>query len=173
MTPHITIEALRPFWEVGLGTALMLLILTVHGTGMFAVQNTFDRYWPRVVAKSREFLRRAFMGGVVLSLLAIHYVEILVWAITLYALEALPDLRTAFYFAGGAYTTYGSPGVNLPMEWRLLGFMIATSGLFTFGWTTGILVGIVNRYFQTAPDIFPKGPRDDNDRAHGKDINPR
>ncbi len=161
MSTHLNLEALRPFWEIGLGTALMLVILAVHGTGMFAVQNTFDRYWPRVVRESRELLRRAFMGGVVLSLLAIHYVEILLWASTLYALDALPDLRTAFYFAGGAYTTYGSPGVNLPMEWRLLGFMIATSGLFTFGWTTGILVGIVNRFFQSAPDLPPPAMRSD------------
>jgi hypothetical protein len=173
MSSPLTIEALRPFWEVGLGTALMLLILAVHGTGMFAVQKTFDRYWPRIVAGSREILRRAFMGGVILSLLAIHYVEILLWASTLYALDALPDMRTAFYFAGGAYTTYGSPGVNLPTEWRLLGFMIATSGLFTFGWTTGILVSIVNRFFQTTPDILSQGARNDSDAPRGRDITPR
>jgi hypothetical protein len=173
MAPPINLEALRPFWEVGLGTALMLVILSVHGTGMFAVQKTFDRYWPRIVARSREILRRAFMGGVILSLLAIHYVEILLWASTLYALDALPDMRTAFYFAGGAYTTYGSPGVNLPMEWRLLGFMIATSGLFTFGWTTGILVSIVNRFFQSAPNFPLPGVQDDRDALRGRDITPR
>ncbi len=173
MSDHVALEVLRPFWEVGLGTALMLVILAVHGTGMFAVQKTFDRYWPHVVQKSRELLRRAFMGGVVLSLLAIHYMEILLWASTLYALDALPDLRTAFYFAGGAYTTYGSSGVELPTQWRLLGFMIATSGLFTFGWTTGILVGIVNRFFQTAPDLLAQAVRDAQDDTRGRDITPR
>jgi hypothetical protein len=64
----------------------------------------------------------------------------------MYVVDAMPDMRSAFYFAGGAYTTYGSGDLYLPKNWRLLGFMIATSGLFTFAWTTGILIGVMNRF---------------------------
>lgn len=140
----------RPVWEIGVGTAIVLVVLFVHGFAMFAVQSAFNKWWPRVVAQEHFFVRKFFMGGVVLSLLAIHYIEILIWAFTMFQVGALPDLRSAFYFAGGAYTTYGSGDLYLPANWRLLGFMIATSGLFTFGWTTGILIGILNRFYHVS-----------------------
>jgi hypothetical protein len=138
----------RPFWEIGIGTALVLLVLFAHGFALFAIQRMFDAWFPQLVLKPHAVLSKVLIGGVVLSLLTIHYVEILMWAVTMYAVDALPDLRSAFYFAGGAYTTYGSGDLYLPANWRLLGFMIATSGLFTFAWTTGILIGVMNRFLQ-------------------------
>jgi hypothetical protein len=145
----------RPIWEIGIGTLLLLVVLFVHGAGMFSVQRAFNRSWPRIVAERHQFVRKLFMAAVVLGLMTIHFIEILLWAGTLYGLQAFPDLRTAFYYAGGAYTTYGSNEVNLPENWRLLGFIIATSGLFTFGWTTGILVSIVNKFFEAARGVDP------------------
>ena len=73
---------------------------------------------------------------------------------------ALPDMRSAFYFSGGAYTTYGSGDLYLPKNWRLLGFMIATSGLFTFAWTTGILIGVMNRFLNAGDSDGAKRVRD-------------
>ena len=155
----------RPFWEVGLGTALVLLVLFVHGFAMFGVQKAFDRWFPLVVGRPHPMLGRLLIAGAVLSLLAIHYIEILMWASAIYAVEALPDIRTAFFFAGGAYTTYGSGDLYLPTNWRLLGFMIATSGLFTFGWTTGILIGIMNRYLNApSEDEAPRKSADTRGR---------
>jgi hypothetical protein len=142
----------RPLWEVGIGTALVLLVLFVHGFAMFAVQTAFDRWFPRVVERPHRILGKVVIAGAVLSLLGIHYIEILMWASAIYAVDALPDLRSAFYFAGGAYTTYGSGDVYLPKNWRLLGFMIATSGLFTFAWTTGILIATMNRFLNAGND---------------------
>jgi hypothetical protein len=145
-----TVDSYRPFWEVGIGTALILLVLFTHGFAMFAVQGAFDKWFPRVEVRRDVLLRNLLIAGAVLSLLAIHYVEILMWAFALYAVEAFDDLRSAFYFAGGAYTTYGSGSLALPENWRLLGFMIATSGLFTFAWTAGILIGVMNRFHDAA-----------------------
>jgi hypothetical protein len=139
-------DGYRPFWEVGLGAFLVLLVLFLHGFAMFAVQKAFDRWLPRVVLERHLLLGKLLIAGTVLSLLSIHCLEILAWAFALYLVEALSDLRSAFYFAGGAYTTYGSGNLELPENWRLLGFMIATSGLFTFAWTAGILIGVMNRF---------------------------
>jgi len=139
-------DGYQPIWEVGIGTALVLLVLFTHGFAMFSVQGAFDKWFPRIAVRQHRVLGKLFIGGIVLSLIGIHYLEILMWACALYAVDALPDMRSAFYFAGGAYTTYGSGDLYLPKEWRLLGFMIATSGLFTFAWTTGILIGIMSRF---------------------------
>jgi len=142
---------LRPVWEVGIGTTVLLIVLVIHGAGMLFVQRAFARYWPVMRSKRQYFVRNLFLSLLILGLLATHYLEIFVWAATLAGIDAFTDLRQAFYFAGGAYTTYGSEGAYLPAQWRLLGFMIATSGLFTFGWTTGILVGIVSRFYSAPP----------------------
>jgi Ion channel len=139
-------NAYHPFWEIGIGTGLLLLVLFAHGFALFAIQNRFDSWFPHLASRPHFVLSKVLIGGVVLSLLSVHYVEILMWAAAMYAVGALPDMRSAFYFAGGAYTTYGSGDLYLPANWRLLGFMIATSGLFTFAWTTGILIGVMNRY---------------------------
>jgi hypothetical protein len=139
-------NAYHPFWEIGIGTTLVLLVVFAHGFAMFAIQNMFDTWFPHLVVRPHRVLSKVLIGGVVLSLLAVHYVEILMWAATVYGVNALPDMRSAFYYAGGAYTTYGSGDLYLPANWHLLGFMIATSGLFTFAWTTGILIGMMNRF---------------------------
>jgi hypothetical protein len=141
-------NAYHPFWEIGIGTTLVLLVVFVHGFAMFSIQNAFDHWFPHLVLRPHRVLSKVLIGGVILSLLAVHYVEILMWATTMYVVDALPDMRSAFYYAGGAYTTYGSGNLYLPENWRLLGFMIATSGLFTFAWTTGILISVMNRFLR-------------------------
>ncbi len=45
----------------------------------------------------------------------------------------------------GTYTTLGYGEGTLPKAWRLLAPMIAISGLFAFGWTTGALFNFVTQ----------------------------
>ena len=160
-------EDYRPLFEVGIGTALILLVLFTHGFAMFAVQGAFDKWFPRVEPQRNALLRILLIAGAVLSLLGVHYVEILMWACALYAVDAFSDMRSAFYFAGGAYTTYGSGSLGLPHDWRLLGFMIATSGLFTFAWTAGILIGVMTRFHDAGHG--KNGPRIGHGRAPARD----
>ena len=81
-------------------------------------------------------------------LLLTHLIEIFVWGLLLVAIGALPDLRTAFYFSGETYTTLGLGDVVLPPEWRQLITLISISGVFAFGWTTGVLVKIVDKFYE-------------------------
>jgi hypothetical protein len=56
-----------------------------------------------------------------------------------------------------SYTTLGEGSVELPERWRLIGPIIAISGLFTFGWTGSLLVSIMTDFNKL-----------DRDRATGK-----
>lgn len=89
---------------------------------MLVIQRSFERFWPAMAWRRPQIVRNLFLATLILGLLVTHYLEILVWAATLAGIGAFADLRQAFYFAGGAYTTYGSQGVYLPAQWRLLGF---------------------------------------------------
>ena len=72
-------------------------------------------------------------------MLVTHLVEIFMWSAVLIGIEAIAVFRDAFYYVAGTYTTLGYGEGTLPKAWRLLAPMIAISGLFAFGWTTGTL----------------------------------
>ena len=55
----------------------------------------------------------------------------------------IPSMRDSYYFVLESYTTLGEGTVQLPEPWRLIGPIIAMSGLFTFGWTGSVLVSIM------------------------------
>ena len=60
----------------------------------------------------------------------------------------MSDLRTSFYFTDEAYTTLGFGDILLPTEWRQLALFIAMPGLFSFGWSAGVLVNIVGKTYE-------------------------
>jgi hypothetical protein len=51
------------------------------------------------------------------------------------------------------YTTVGS-NFNRPLRWRLLEGMLATSGLLTFAWSTGILLKLAQEFPERHTTIF-------------------
>jgi hypothetical protein len=137
----------RMIWEIGLGALLLVGIMTIHGSGLHIAMHRFELRWPDYAGTASTLKRELFFGSIVAILLGTHLAELFVWAGVLTALNAMPDLRTAFYFAGETYTTLGYGDVLLPEKWRVLSTLIAMSGLFAFGWTTGVLVSMVNRIY--------------------------
>jgi hypothetical protein len=81
-------------------------------------------------------------------MLLTHLIEVLLIALVLFGIHAFLDLRTAFYFTGETYTTLGFGDILLPAGWRQLALFIAMSGLFSFGWSTGVLVSIVGKTYE-------------------------
>jgi hypothetical protein len=133
----------HPALEIALGTIPLLVTLFIHGIGMSVVQHQFEvRGVPIYRSGSHG---RIFFAAMVIIILLTHMAEMIVWAATLIWLEAIPGFRDAFYYAAGTYTTLGYGEGMLPHDWRLLAPMIGISGLFSFGWTTGILVNLVSQ----------------------------
>jgi hypothetical protein len=129
-----------------MGALLLVASTSLHGLGMYLVQDRFDRYWPRY--RHRRSRRQIFFSGIVLLILATHLGEMLVWGLTLTGVGAIPIFRDAFYYSAVTYTTLGYSPDLLPQGWRILAPMIAMSGFFAFGWTTGVLVNVVGRMHQ-------------------------
>jgi hypothetical protein len=115
---------------------------------MYFVMRRFERNWPMFSNEKSEIRRQIFFGTLVAMMLATHLTEIFAWGFLLNFLHALPDMRSAFYFSGETYTTVGFGDVMLPHQWRQLALFIAFSGLFAFGWTTGVLVSIVGKSYE-------------------------
>jgi len=141
-----TMNTISPVLEIALGTLPLLATLFIHGAGMFFVQREFERRGMRIYRSGRS--GQVFFAAMILAMLATHLVEIFVWAATLMVVDAIPIFRDAFYFVAGTYTTLGYAEGTLSRTWRLMGPMIAISGLFAFGWTTGILVSLVSQAYR-------------------------
>ena len=141
-----------PALEIALGTIPLLATLFIHGVGMYVVQRAFERRGVPIYRSGHA--GQGFFAAMIVLMLATHLVEMVVWATTLVALEAVPVFRDAFYFVAGTYTTLGYAEGTLPHGWRLLGPMIAISGLFAFGWTTGILVNLVSQAYRERREGF-------------------
>ena len=139
---------MRTIFEILMGASLLIFIMIIHGFGMYFVMHKFESNWPAYINQKSEIRRQLFFGVLVAMMLMTHIVEIMTWAFTLDLINAMPDLRTAFYFSGETYTTLGFGDVTLPHEWRQLALLIAMSGLFSFGWTTGVLVSIVGKSYE-------------------------
>lgn len=139
---------MRTLFEILMGASLLIFIMIIHGFGMYFVMHKFESHWPAYINQKSEIRRQLFFGVLVAMMLMTHIVEIMTWAFTLDLINAMPDLRTAFYFSGETYTTLGFGDVMLPHEWRQLALLIAMSGLFSFGWTTGVLVSIVGKSYE-------------------------
>jgi hypothetical protein len=139
---------MRPILEIMLGFSLIICTLIVHSVGMYSVMHRFELNWPSYLKEKNEFLRQFYFGHLVMIMLLTHILEILFIALVLRGIHAIADLRTAFYFTGETYTTLGFGDILLPSAWRQLALFIAMSGLFAFGWSTGVLVGIVGKTYE-------------------------
>jgi len=128
----------------------LIVIVFIHGAGIQKITRHFSEAWVHVTPATPHWKVNILLAAVIASLTILHLLETLVWAAPLYAMKMIPDLRDAYYYVLESYTTLGEGAVSLPKEWRLVGPIIATSGLFTFGWTTGVLVSTMTEFSQLA-----------------------
>lgn len=149
-------ESLQPIWEIAVGAAVLVAAMVVHGTGMYLVLLRAARHHGRGEAARRIPERQIFFGVLILMMMGTHIVEQLLWAIVFTGIGAVPRLYDAFYLAAVTYTTLGYEDVRLPLQWRLLAPLCTMTGMFAFGWTTGVMVSILGRHF--APPGTPGAP---------------
>jgi hypothetical protein len=93
---------------------------------------------------SKHLTRRslAMLTGVGLTALGLVG-DILLWAVLLRALKLFTNLHDSFYFSAMTFTSVGYGDVVLPECWHLLSVGLAVNGLLMAGWSTALLVNVV------------------------------
>jgi voltage-gated potassium channel Kch len=94
-------------------------------------------------AKASRRALAVLVGAKLVVLALLSY--ILMWALLFAGLGLMPDLETSFYFSGITFTTVGYGDEILPTCWRLLSVGLAVNGLLMAGWSTALLVYMVQR----------------------------
>ena len=78
-------------------------------------------------------------------LMAGHFVEVMVWAITYGLVGIAPPSIQLIYLAFDNYTTLGYADLVAPEQWRLLRPMTALNGIMLIGWSTALIIEILRR----------------------------
>jgi voltage-gated potassium channel Kch len=79
-------------------------------------------------------------------------VDVILWATFYYAQDALQTFEESLYFSTVTFTTVGYGDIVLGSEWRQLATFEAMNGWIIFGWTTALIITVVERlYFR--PDV--------------------
>ena len=126
-------------------TLMVGLTVTVHFGGllclMWLLRNTGHRFRAHESAAGQGVV----ILLVVLGLVAVHTVEIWLYACAYLAVGALPDFESALYFSTVSFTTLGYGDVVLDKTWRLFGAIEGANGLLLFGWSTAFLISVTGR----------------------------
>lgn len=150
--------------EVFWGGLLVAVTMAMHGFGMMAVLrvNLSVKNW---LGKKAGIVAGLF--PVILAswmIMLVHLIEVAVWAGFFIWKGAFQNSSLAYYFSLNEYTTVGS-NFNLPLHWRLLEGMIATAGLLTFAWSTGILITLAQEFQDQRIQLFKQRHQNKPDQS--------
>jgi hypothetical protein len=130
------------FLNIILGAFLLLLTCGMHILGMVFVMHLVRREGGALRKRFRK-MRAYLIGEVVLVMANVSILEALLWAAAYVVLDEIQNLEQAFYFSMVTFTTLGYGDIVLDERWRLLASFEAATGIIMFGWTTAILITIV------------------------------
>ena len=103
--------------------------------------------------QSHSLVLIAVMIPTISVLMAVHVIEVFVWALAYWIFDAAPAGANLVDFAFVNYTTLGYGDV-LPVErWRLLGPLTAMNGMLLFGWSTAVIFEVLRRTLVRIHDI--------------------
>jgi hypothetical protein len=134
--------------ELGLATIMVVLTVVVHAIGLYAVARVL-----RVEEQEEEAAQvhplsvRGFATtlAAILSLVALHGIEIWLYALLYIVLGAIQGLREAVYFSTITYGAIGYSDAAMAEEWRLVSAIEGINGIILIGWSTAFFVMIAAR----------------------------
>lgn len=133
-----------------IGSALIAITVLIHAIGTTA----WVRHLSRKYVTDRSWSGRRSMLVLVytaLIILALHTVEIVIWAITyrnLMPVSELASFEEAVYFSIVTFTSLGYGDITLSEGWRLLSGMEALSGIILVGWSTAMIFSVVQHIWR-------------------------
>ncbi|MCA8926627.1 MAG: two pore domain potassium channel family protein [Alphaproteobacteria bacterium] len=113
--------------------------------GIQAIFMTFALNWAKASTQRAGWrpTRSLAVTAVILWFFVSICIQCWGWAWLLLYLGALNDLETALYFTIVTYATLGYGDVVLTPDWRLLGAVAALNGTIIVGWTTAMVIAVV------------------------------
>lgn len=131
--------------EILWGGILVAITMGMHGFGMLLVLRAIHKM--KIWLGLKKGIMLGLLPVVIAScmIMIVHLAEVMIWGSFFLWKDCFTNRSLSFYFALNEYTTVGSK-FGLPLNWRLLEGMIATTGLLTFAWSTGVLFTLAKEF---------------------------
>jgi len=126
---------------------LMMVVTTALHAGFTVVTLKRVRLFMQHHALASQLSRFYTMGAAVLWMFMASLVEVGLWAGLFVMLGAIAGAEPALYFSTVTFTTLGYGDVVLDPQWRLLASIEAATGIIMFGWTTAVVLAVVQRVY--------------------------
>ncbi|MBS7540134.1 ion channel [Ancylobacter lacus] len=131
--------------DLVLGIMMNLAVMMVHVGTTVLLMMIHDHYQPNPAKRLPHAKHVLLMMGSVTLLLVAHLFEVGLWAMVYRLLGLVSNGPDAYYSAFMTYTTLGL-GHAVELEHaRLVEPLTAASGIMMFGWTTAILINVLQR----------------------------
>ncbi len=134
--------------ELSLATLMVILTVVVHAVGLYAIVRLLRlEEREEAVEHIHSMSMRGFSVtlGVTLSLIALHGIEIWLYAFVYELIGAVDGLRNAVYYSTITYGAIGYTDAAMAEEWRLVGAIEGINGIVLIGWSTAFFVTLVAR----------------------------
>ena len=138
--------------ELSLATLMVLLTVTIHALGLYAVARLLRLEERDEAAEQVHPLSvRGFVATlvIILSLIALHGTEIWLYAVLYDLIGAVEGLRNAVYFSTVTYGAIGYDDAAMAEGWRLVSAIEGINGVILIGWSTAFFVMVVARMRRT------------------------
>ncbi len=132
--------------DLGLGALLVAATVLIHTVGLVAISHAMTSIIRWLKLHRHGPGKTVAMVATVLSIFALHTVEVWVWALAFLTTGATTTLKDALYFSTVTFSTVGYGDIVLDHSWRLFGAIEGINGFILIGWSTAYLVAASMRY---------------------------
>jgi hypothetical protein len=87
------------------------------------------------------------IGGIVVGLLAVHFLQMYLWIGAYLGLGAFTDLRRATFYSFSTFTTLGFANYQPAAGWEIFATIEGAAGMLTMGWSAGMVLAVATQLF--------------------------
>jgi len=136
------------FLQFFVSSCMVVFCVIVHGFGLFGLTRALrSETSVERLRHIRPFSPRGvlFTLTIVVSIIALHGVEIWAFALVYVAVGAVQGLEPSLYFSTISYSTVGYNDTHIAMDWRLVGAFESILGIILLGWSTSFFFRMLGR----------------------------
>lgn len=129
-------------------TLLVVACVGIHGAGLFGLSGLLrtEAAIERINRITPLSPRGAvFTLTIVLAIIALHGLEIWLFAAVYLKTGAIGTVEDALYFSTISYSTVGYNDTHIAPDWRLLGAFESILGMILLGWSTAFFFRMLGR----------------------------
>ncbi|MDD3798755.1 MAG: ion channel [Novosphingobium sp.] len=127
---------------------MLIICVVIHGLGLFSLNRALRSEASMERLQRTDPLSRrgaTFTLSIVIALVALHGIEIWLYAVFYLIVGAVPDLEQALYYSTISYSTVGYSDQHISAAWRLTGAFESIMGVILLGWSTAFFFRMLSR----------------------------